>query len=127
MSDADDGRLLEWARSFSAPPPAEAIGARLQSPAFSVERRALLLAVEQPHVRITVEPVTPWVHPVFELDDAPLTLVRVTLDGRGLPGQGYAGDGRTLWLDTTIRRACTLGLECVDGADPPRESGGASD
>ncbi len=37
LSDADDSRLLEWARSFATPPLVKAAGAWLQAPAYNTE------------------------------------------------------------------------------------------
>ncbi len=42
LSDADDARLLGWSRSFGIPPPIEAEGARLKTPAYDSEPRAML-------------------------------------------------------------------------------------
>ena len=108
MSDADDARLLEWARSFATPPQVKADGARLQSPSYNTERRATLLTVEKPIVSLTITPSTPCVHPVFELHQAPKTLARIELNGQALAAHDYAWDGRTLWLNTTLpgKRRC---------------------
>jgi hypothetical protein len=114
LSDADDARLLDWSRSFSIPPHVEAEGARLQMPLYNSERRAMLLAVEKPEIKITLKPVNPCVHPVFELQDAPRKLSRVELDGRELVASDYAWDGRTLWLDATLRGETTLRLKFAD-------------
>ena len=70
-SDADDARLLEWARSFAKPPAVEVQGARLEAESYVPERRAIRLIVEQPTVAITIKPATACVHPVFELAAAP--------------------------------------------------------
>jgi len=118
LSDADDARLLEWTRSFATPPQVTADGARLQSPAYNTERRATLLTVERPTVSITINPAMPCVHPVFELHQAPQTLERVELNGRVLAANDYAWDGRTFWLNTTLRHETTLRL--VFGNHPQR-------
>ncbi|MBM4094462.1 MAG: hypothetical protein FJ276_34425 [Planctomycetes bacterium] len=118
MSDAGDARLLEWSRSFATPPKVEATGARLQSPAYNTERRATLLAVEKPIVSLTITPTTPSVHPVFELEQAPKTLARIELSGQPLPANDYAWDGRTLWLNVTLREQTALRL--VFGDSPER-------
>jgi hypothetical protein len=110
LSDADDARLLEWSRSFATPPQIQAEGARLQSPSYNTERRATQLTVEKPIVTLTLTPTTPCVHPVFELQGAPKTLSRVELDGRELSAADYAWDGRTLWLNATIRTQTHLRL-----------------
>ena len=110
LSDADDARLLEWSRSFGTPPPIEAEGARLQSPSYNTERRATLLTVEKPVVTLTIKPTTPCVHPVFELQGAPKILSRVELDSRVLAAGEYAWDGRTLWVNHTLRHEAALRL-----------------
>ena len=114
LSNADDARLLEWSRSFSTPPKVEAAGARLGSPSYSTERRATLLSVEKPVVTLMINPSTPCVHPVFELQNAPKTLSRVELNGRPLAATDYAWDGHVLWLNTTLRSATTLRLKFAE-------------
>jgi hypothetical protein len=114
LSDADDARLLEWSRSFATPPQIQADGARLQTPSYSTERRATLLSVDKPEVSLTITPSTPCVHPVFELQGAPKTLSRLELDGRELTPGDYAWDGRTLWLNATLRKRTTLRLKFTD-------------
>jgi hypothetical protein len=116
MSDAGDARLLEWSRSFAMPPGVAAEGARMRTPAYSTERRATLLSVEQPVVTLTISPTIPCVHPVFEFERAPPVLDRVELDGRSLDPDEYAWDGRTLWLDTTLRNEARLRLSFRDQA-----------
>jgi hypothetical protein len=118
LSEADDARLLEWTRSFATPLQVKADGARLQSPAYNTERRATLLTVERSTVSITIKPATPCVHPVFELHQAPQTFKHVELNGRVLAANDYAWDGRTLWLNTTLRHETTLRL--VFGNHPQR-------
>lgn len=118
LSDADDTRLLEWSRSFTTPPQVKANGARLQSPSYNTERRAMLLTVEKPDVILTIIPITPCVHPVFELNEAPKTLARLELNRQPLPANDYAWDGRTLWLNTTLREESTLRL--MFGDSPQR-------
>ena len=71
MSDADDERLLQWARSFSAPPSLNLQGARLDAESYVPERRALRLVVEDRTVVIEVKPREVCVNPVFELTNAP--------------------------------------------------------
>jgi hypothetical protein len=118
LSDSDDARLLEWSRSFATPPQIQADGARLQTPSYSTERRATLLSVDKPEVSLTITPSTPCVHPVFELQGAPKTLSRLELDGRELTPGDYAWDGRTLWLNSTLRKRTSLRLKFTD--TPPR-------
>jgi hypothetical protein len=110
LSDADDASLLEWSRSFATPPTVVADGAKLQSPAYNTERRATLLTVEKPIVSLTIKPTTPCLHPVFELQGAPKILSRVELGSRVLAANDYAWDGRTLWLNNTLRDEATLRL-----------------
>ncbi len=110
LSNVDDARLLEWSRSFATPPKVETAGARLRSPAYSTERRATLLTVEQPIVSLTISPSTPCVHPVFELLNAPKTLSVVELNGRRLTATDYAWDGHVLWLSATLRGETSLRL-----------------
>ena len=114
LSDADDARLLEWSRSFSTPPKVEAAGARLGSPSYSTERRATLLSVEKPVVTLMINPSTPCVHPVFELQNAPKTLAVVELNGRPLAATEFAWDGHVLWLNATLRSATTLRLKFAE-------------
>ena len=114
LSDADDTRLLEWSRSFATPPQIQAEGARLHSPSYNTERRATLLTVEKPEVTLTITPSTPCVHPVFEFQDAPKTLSRVELNGHEIAATDYAWDGRTLWLNATLREDTTLRLKLGD-------------
>ena len=114
LSDADDAHLVECSRSFATPPKVEAAGARLGSPSYSTERRATLLSVEKPVVTLMINPSTPCVHPVFELQNAPKTLSRVELNGRPLAATDYAWDGHVLWLNTTLRSATTLRLKFAE-------------
>jgi hypothetical protein len=110
MSDASDQRLLEWARSFSTPPSLKLQGARLDSEPYHPERRAMRLVAEEKTVTIGLTPATPCVNPVFELSQAPKTLVRVELNARPLAAKDYAWDGKTLWLDATLARPAQLRL-----------------
>jgi hypothetical protein len=114
LSEADDTRLLEWSRSFAAPPQVKSDGARLQSPAYNTERRATLLTVEKTDVTLTIKPATPCVHPIFELNEAPKTLGHVEVNGRVLTASDYAWDGRTLWLNATLREETALRLTFLD-------------
>jgi len=114
MSDADDGRLLKWAHSFSAPPAVQIEGGRLDFHAYVPERRAIRIRVERPTVTIAVKPAKPCVNPVFELLGAPKTLTRVTLADRQLGSDGFAWDGRTLWLNADIGSPTTVRLEFAD-------------
>ncbi|MBN1420218.1 MAG: hypothetical protein JXP34_15670 [Planctomycetes bacterium] len=109
-SAADDARLLEWARSFASAPAVEVRGARLEAETCVPERRAIRLVVEGPVVIIDLEPRAVCVNPVFELDAAPGTLARVELGGRRLDAKDYAWDGRTLWIDATLKEASQVRL-----------------
>jgi len=112
MSDADDARLLEWARSFSHPPSLlELQGARLEAESYLPERRAMRLVVEEKHVTMTIKPAPQCVNPVFELAGAPGPLTGVQLAGRALGGNEYAWDGRTLWIGATLVQNTPLRLE----------------
>jgi hypothetical protein len=111
MSDASDARLREWARSFSKPPSLEVKGARLDAEPYSPERRAMRLLVEDKTVTIRIKPATVCVNPVFELLEAPRTLVRVRLADRLLEAKEYRWDGKTLWIEATVLRDTPLQLE----------------
>jgi len=117
-TDAADERLLEWARSFATPPALDVQGARLEAESYVPERRAIRLVVESPTVTITVKPTTACVHPVFELAAAPKRLTQVDLGGRPLATTEYAWDGRTLWLNNTLREETTVRL--TFGESPAR-------
>jgi hypothetical protein len=101
-SDASDEILLDWALSFSLPPGLEVSGARIDFPSYSPERRAIRLMVESPSIEIKLKPIVRTVNPVFELDQAPATLVEVTLDGQRLSSDAYAWDGSTLWVKASV-------------------------
>jgi hypothetical protein len=110
MSDADDGRLVEWARSFAKPPTLEVRGGRLEAESYVPERRAIRLVVEEPTVVIEIKPIGACVNPVFELAGAPATLTEVALGSRSLDAKDYAWDGQTLWINTTLTQATQLRL-----------------
>jgi hypothetical protein len=114
MSDADDARLLQWARSFTAPPSVQLHGALLDPEPYVPERRAIRLIAEDKTVTITIKPAGACVNPVFELTGAPKKLVGVRLADRVLNAKDYAWDGRVLWLNTTIVHPVRLRLEFVD-------------
>lgn len=111
QSKADDAELLQCAASFSNPPTIEVQGARLDEEHYMPERRAIRLKVEQKSVTIAIKPTTPCVNPVFELSDAPKTLVEVRLADRQLNADEYAWDGKTLWLHATVANAVSLQLK----------------
>ena len=110
MSDADDARLLEWARSFAKPPSLEVRARGSRRSRTCPERRAIRLVVEEPTVTIAIKPATACVNPVFELAAAPQTLAQVQLAGRLLDAKEYAWDGQTLWINATLTQAAQLRL-----------------
>jgi hypothetical protein len=114
MSDAGDDRLLQWARSFSAPPSLDLQGARLNAESYVPERRALRLIVEESTVVIRVKPRDVCINPVFELADAPRKLARVQLGERALVTEEYAWDGHTLWVNATMLEDTVLTLKFCD-------------
>lgn len=103
-TDLPDEALRDWGKSFSTPPALEVAGARLDLPSYSPERRALRLVAEQPAIEIKVKPQARTVNPVFEIDQAPKRLVGVTLDGKSLPADAYAWDGKVLWIKARISK-----------------------
>ena len=110
MSDEGDERLLEWAGSFSKPPSLGVEGARLEAETYAAERRAIRLIVEADTVTIAVEPHAVCVNPVFELSGAAKKLSGVQLDDRALEASEYAWDGRTLWINATLRQETQIRL-----------------
>jgi hypothetical protein len=114
MTDADDARLIQWAKSFSGPPSVEVRGARLEAESYAPERRAIRLIVEDRSVMIATKPAAACVNPVFELDRAPAMPLRVRLADRLLDAKEYAWDGKTLWLNAMIDKATVLRLEFTD-------------
>jgi hypothetical protein len=61
-------------------------------------------------VNIRIKPTAQCVNPVFELADAPKTLLSVKLSNRPLARDQHAWDGRTLWLKANIDEPTTLEL-----------------
>jgi hypothetical protein len=100
-TDASDEALLNWARSYSAPPTVELSGAEFALPSYAPERRAIRLVAQQPTITMRIIPSSCTVNPVFEVQGAK-ELQTVTLDGRVLPAADYAWDGTTLWLNAFI-------------------------
>jgi len=100
-----------WAISFSNPPSLEVRGGRLELDSYAPQRRALRLQVQQLTVTIKVRPQIECVNPVFELLGAPTGSLRITRDGARIDPNKYAWDGRTLWLDATIKAPTELVLE----------------
>jgi hypothetical protein len=111
LSDAPNGRLLDWARSFSTPPSLAFEGARLDTEPFVPERRAIRIVAERPSVTIALTPSEVCVNPVFEIRSAPRNLTRVSVDGSPLNSDLWTWDGRTLWLDLTLHETAKLNLE----------------
>jgi hypothetical protein len=111
MSEASDAQLLEWARSFSKPPSVEVTGGRVDFDSYVPERRAIRLIVDNPTISVDIKPVVMCVNPVFELRNAPETLLSATLAGRVLKPGEYAWDGHTLWLNARIAQPERLQLK----------------
>jgi hypothetical protein len=59
-------------------------------------------------IKLTPEPVC--VNPIFELEAAPRGELTVMRDGRKLDPDGYAWDGRVLWVNATIVAPTELSL-----------------
>jgi hypothetical protein len=110
-TDADDARLVAWAKSFAAPPSLELKGARLAFDSYCPERRAIGLEVLSSDVRIMIKPGAPCVNPVFELTGVAAGVrPRVSIGGRLLEGEQVAWDGRTLWIDANVAAPSELHL-----------------
>ncbi len=107
-SDASDGRLVDWAKSFAMPPSLDIRGARLQFSAYAAERRAIRFEVLSNEVEITIKPGTRCINPVFEFENASSAIANVTLAGGAIDADRYAWDGHTLWLDATINAPTEL-------------------
>jgi hypothetical protein len=114
MTDATDARLVQWAKSFMAPPSLELGGATLEFDGYAPERRAIRVRATSRDVRITVKPAAPCVNPVFEFTNAPRGEPQVNLGGRPLEAERSAWDGRTLWLDATIETPTELRVRFYD-------------
>jgi hypothetical protein len=108
MTELGDEQLLDWARSYAQPPAVEVRGGRLGFQGYVPERRAIPVAIAEPEVRFMVKPSIPCVNPVFELLNAPRGGITVSLANEVLPERRYAWDGRTLWLDATIKAPAEL-------------------
>ncbi|HTL67256.1 MAG TPA: hypothetical protein VL200_06320 [Lacunisphaera sp.] len=101
-TDASDEALLNWARSYSAPPSVELNGAGFNLPSYAPERRALRLVAQAPDIRIKLMPASVTVNPVFELQGAHGALRAVSRDGHVLAANDYAWDGATLWIRALV-------------------------
>jgi hypothetical protein len=108
MTDEPDRRLLDWARSFAAPPSLELEGARLDLDAYVPERRAIRLADAGSEITISIKPGVPCVNPVFEWTTRREGAIEVALDGRPVERERFAWDGRVLWLNVTLERQSRL-------------------
>jgi hypothetical protein len=111
MTTDNDVRLLEWARSFTRPPNISLTGATTDLESYSPERRAIRIRATDKLVTVTLKPVVPCVNPVFEIASAQGTLTRVIRDGRDLNARDYSWDGKTLWINETVRGDGQLQLE----------------
>lgn len=69
------------------------------------------MIVEDTTITVTIKPAVACINPVFELLQAPKTLVRVRLADRLLEAKEYAWDGKTLWIKATVLRDTPLRLE----------------
>ena len=108
LTDTADSRLLQLAQSFGSPPSLERLtGARLASESFAPERRAIQLIAEAPSITVRLRPQGACVNPVFEIRNAQLKLLRVTLDKSELARESYAWDGSTLSVVSALSSACT--------------------
>jgi hypothetical protein len=125
MTDASDDRLVEWAKSFAAPPSLEVRGARLDFDAYIPERRAIRFNTDGREVSVRIKPAPVCVNPVFELEGAPRGAIKVTLAGDPVDADRMAWDGRTLWLDATIRAPTELHIMFMQ-AQEPRNDGSKS-
>jgi hypothetical protein len=112
LTDADDSRVLEWAKSFGGPPAIEGLkGARLEVESFAPERRAVRLIAEGFSIAFTLEPVAVCVNPVFEIRNASSRLKRILLDKTPVSADRYAWDGHTLWINKTMHEPTKIRLE----------------
>lgn len=110
-NEDSDERLLDWASSFGKPPSVEVKGARLDPQSYSTERRAIRIIVDEKTVELVLKPALRCVNPVFELLKAPPVVTSVRLADRVLASHEYAWDGKTLWLNATLREATPLRIE----------------
>jgi hypothetical protein len=110
MNDDPDARLLDWAHSFSRPPGIKLEGGVFDVDSYSAARRAIRIRPERGTISITLNPVAKYINPVFEFIDASSGRITVRVDGRQLPDDRYAWDGKTLWLNADFSRPATLGI-----------------
>lgn len=108
MTDASDAELLDRAKSFATPPSLDLRGVRLDVEAYAPERRSIGLVAEGREIAVTIKPGPPCVNPVFEIAGAPAGAIHVALAGRPLDAGRFAWDGRTLWLDATVKEPTEL-------------------
>lgn len=115
MTDAPDARLIDWARSFSAPPSVSDLkGARLAAEPYIPERRAIGLQAEAARIELTLTPGKVCVNPVLEITAWDGKSVDVWLGGRRLAPKDYAWDGRVLWIDSTFSEATHVRIEIAN-------------
>ncbi|MEJ7587449.1 MAG: hypothetical protein WKI04_07800 [Ferruginibacter sp.] len=110
MTDINNETLRHTAWSFAKPAELELRGAKAAEEIYAPERRAFCIAATGNNIRITIKPDKWCVNPVFEIDDAPLTLSTVKLGGQTLSAGSYAWDGKTLWVRASIDRSKMLEL-----------------
>jgi hypothetical protein len=110
MSDANDQRLLQWAKSFMEPPSLEIKGARLPFDSYLPHRRGLRLLVEDRSVLLKIKPQVVWVNPVIEISGAPKGALTIKRNGSVLSPASYAWDGHVLWLNALIDAPVELNL-----------------
>ena len=112
LTDATDARVLEWANSFDSPPSLESlVAARLEAESFAPERRAIRLVADSPSISMILRPTGICVNPVIEIRNAPSRLLRANLDKSPLPSENYKWDGKTLWINATLRKPIELQLD----------------
>jgi hypothetical protein len=112
LTNAEDSRVLEWAKSFGAPPSIEDLaGARLEVESFAPERRAVRLIAEGSPIAFTLHPEAVCVNPVFEIRNAPGKMLRVLIDESPIAPDRFAWDGHTLWINMTKHGPTKIRLE----------------
>ena len=105
MSDADDARLIDWAKSFATPPSVDLKGARIDLAGYASERRAICLEPLASEVQIHIKPNVALCEPSLRVHTQPWC-DRPPHDRRPCARcRAYAWDGRALWLDATDRDA----------------------
>jgi len=113
MTDIPDARLLEWGRSYAYPPAITIDGGTLRWNAYNRTRRAIRLTADDSDILIHIKPGPITVNPVFEILSEKKKLASITLDGKLLPPDCYAWDGKTLWIKATFSEPKELQLKFV--------------